>query len=155
MATESTIPMNPDRPLPGHSSAGRLERVLRAGRFAVTAELNPPDSADPREAYERALVLAEVCDAINATDASGANTHMSSLGICALLTNAGYAPVMQISCRDRNRIAIQGDVLGAAALGVSDDARRVAAAMVCLRGDGGGAPLSIAAAAAGVAGTGA
>jgi 5,10-methylenetetrahydrofolate reductase len=128
MAADTTIPANPDRPLPGHSSAGRLERVLRAGRFAVTAELNPPDSADPREAYERALVLAEVCDAINATDASGANTHMSSLGICALLTSAGYAPVMQISCRDRNRIAIQGDVLGAAALGVSN--------ILCLTGDG-------------------
>ena len=128
MAGGSRTPVNPDHPLPGHSSAGRLERVLRAGRFAVTAELNPPDSADPREAYERALVLAEVCDAINATDASGANTHMSSLGICALLTNAGYAPVMQISCRDRNRIAIQGDVLGAAALGVSN--------ILCLTGDG-------------------
>ena len=112
----------------GHSSGGRLERVLRAGKFAVTAELNPPDSADAREVYERALVLSEVCDAINATDASGANTHMSSVGICALLTHAGYAPVMQISCRDRNRIAIQGDVLGAAAMGVCN--------ILCLTGDG-------------------
>lgn len=114
--------------LPGHSSRGRLERVLRSGRFAVTAELNPPDSADPREVYERALVLSEVCDAINATDASGANTHMSSVGICSLLTRAGYAVVMQISCRDRNRIAIQGDVLGAAAMGVQN--------ILCLTGDG-------------------
>jgi 5,10-methylenetetrahydrofolate reductase len=114
--------------LPGHVSDGRLERVLRSGRFAVTAELNPPDSADPREVYDRALVLSEVCDAINATDASGANTHMSSVGICSLLTRAGYAVVMQISCRDRNRIAIQGDVLGAAAMGVSN--------ILCLTGDG-------------------
>jgi 5,10-methylenetetrahydrofolate reductase len=114
--------------LPGHSSRGRLERVLRSGKFAVTAELNPPDSADPREVYERALVLSEVCDAINATDASGANTHMSSVGICSLLTRAGYAVVMQISCRDRNRIAIQGDVLGAAAMGVAN--------ILCLTGDG-------------------
>lgn len=114
--------------LPGHSSRGRLERVLRSGKFAVTAELNPPDSADPREVYERALVLSEVCDAINATDASGANTHMSSVGICSLLTRAGYAVVMQISCRDRNRIAIQGDVLGAAAMGVQN--------ILCLTGDG-------------------
>ena len=119
----SPLPMRP-----GHSSRGRLERVLRSGRFAVTAELNPPDSADPREVYERAVVLSEVCDAINATDASGANTHMSSLGICALLTYAGYSPVMQISCRDRNRIAIQGDVLGAAAMGISN--------VLCLTGDG-------------------
>jgi 5,10-methylenetetrahydrofolate reductase len=113
---------------PGHSSGGRLERVLRAGKFAVTSELNPPDSADPQDVYERALVLSEVCDAINATDASGANTHMSSIGICALLTHAGYSPVLQISCRDRNRIAIQGDVLGAAAMGVTS--------ILCLTGDG-------------------
>jgi 5,10-methylenetetrahydrofolate reductase len=114
--------------LPGHSSGGRLERVLRQGRFAVTAELNPPDSADPKEVYQRALVLSEVVDAINATDASGANVHMSSVGICSLLTRAGYAVVMQISCRDRNRIAIQGDVLGAAAMGVAN--------ILCLSGDG-------------------
>ncbi|MDP6785973.1 MAG: methylenetetrahydrofolate reductase [Rhodospirillales bacterium] len=113
---------------PGHSSPGRLERVLRAGRFAVTAELNPPDSADPNAVYERALVLSEVCDAINATDASGANVHMSSIAICALLSHAGYAPVLQISCRDRNRIAIQGDVLGAAAMKVAN--------ILCLTGDG-------------------
>lgn len=121
-------PSAPLPPLPGHSSRGRLERVLRDGKFAVTAELNPPDSADPEEVYERALVLSEVCDAINATDASGANTHMSSVGICSLLTRAGYAVVMQISCRDRNRIAIQGDVLGAAAMGVAN--------ILCLTGDG-------------------
>ena len=105
-----------------------MERVLRSGRFAVTAELNPPDSADPQSVYERALVLAEVCDAINATDASGANVHMSSVGVCALLTRAGYEPVMQVSCRDRNRIAIQGDLLGAAAMGVRN--------VLCLTGDG-------------------
>jgi len=106
----------------------RLERVLRSGRFAVTAELNPPDSADPQAVYDRALVLATVCDAINATDASGANVHMSSVGVCALLTRAGYEPVLQVSCRDRNRIAIQGDLLGAAAMGVRN--------VLCLTGDG-------------------
>jgi methylenetetrahydrofolate reductase (NADPH) len=67
-------------------------------------------------------------DAINATDGSGANCHMSSLAVCALLTRVGYAPVMQISCRDRNRIAIQGDILGGAAMGVCN--------MLCLTGDG-------------------
>ena len=71
-------------------SQGRLERVLRSGRFAVTAELNPPDSADPEEVYEAAIVLSEVCDGINATDGSGAHCHMSSVAICALLTRAGY-----------------------------------------------------------------
>ena len=109
-------------------SGSRLERVLESGRFAVTAELNPPDSADPSAVYDRALVLAEVCDGINATDASGANVHMSSVGICALLTRAGYEPIMQVSCRDRNRIAIQGDLLGAAAMGVRN--------VLCLSGDG-------------------
>jgi methylenetetrahydrofolate reductase (NADPH) len=108
-------------------SGSRLERVLRAGRFAVTAELNPPDSADPQEVYDAAIVLSQVCDAINATDASGANTHMSSVAICALLTRAGYEPVFQVSCRDRNRIAIQGDILGAAAMGVKN--------LLCLTGD--------------------
>ncbi len=105
----------------------RLERVLRSGRFAVTAELNAPDSANPEDVYKNALVLAEVCDAINATDGSGANCHMSSLGCCALLTRAGYEPVFQVSCRDRNRIAIQGDLLGAAALGIKN--------VLCLTGD--------------------
>jgi methylenetetrahydrofolate reductase (NADPH) len=102
--------------------------VLRSGRFAVTAELNPPDSADPHAVYERALVLASVCDAINATDASGANVHMSSVAVCALLTRAGYEPVMQMSCRDQNRIALQGNLLGAAAMGVRN--------VLCLTGDG-------------------
>jgi len=101
--------------------------VLRSGRFAVTAELNPPDSADPQDVYDAAVVLSSVCDAINATDASGANCHMSSVAICALLTRAGYEPVFQVSCRDRNRIAIQGDLLGAAAMGVHN--------VLCLTGD--------------------
>lgn len=105
----------------------RLERVLRSGRFAVTAELHAPDSANPEDVYKNALVLAEVCDAINSTDGSGANCHMSSLGCCALLVRAGYEPVFQISCRDRNRIAIQGDILGAAALGIRN--------LLCLTGD--------------------
>lgn len=113
---------------PGHTSIGRLERVLRRGEFAVTAELNPPDSADPNKVYERGAIFDGWVDAINATDGSGANCHMSSVGICALLTRVGYAPVLQISCRDRNRIAIQGDVLGAAAMGVSN--------ILCLTGDG-------------------
>jgi methylenetetrahydrofolate reductase (NADPH) len=112
----------------GSMAAGsRLERVLRSGRFAVTAELDAPDSADPAAVYKNALVLAEVCDAINATDGAGANCHMSSLGCCALLARAGYEAVLQVSCRDRNRIAIQGDLLGAAAIGVKN--------VLCLTGD--------------------
>jgi len=114
--------------LPGHSSPGRFERVLRAGRFAVTTELAPPDSADPAQVFERASVFDGYVDAINATDGSGANCHMSSVAVCGLLTRAGYSPIMQISCRDRNRIAIQGEVLGASAMGVSN--------ILCLTGDG-------------------
>jgi methylenetetrahydrofolate reductase (NADH) len=85
-------------------SGSKLEQALRSGKFAVTAELNPPDSA------------------------SGAHVHMSSVGMCALLTRAGYETVMQVSCRDRNRIAIQGDLLGASAMGVRN--------VLCLTGDG-------------------
>jgi 5,10-methylenetetrahydrofolate reductase len=118
----------PLEPQPGHTSRGRLERVLRRGEFAVTAELNPPDSADPQDVYDRAAVFEGWVDAINAVDASGANCHMSSVGICALLTRMGYAVVMQVACRDKNRIAIQGDVLGAAAMGVAN--------VLCLTGDG-------------------
>ncbi len=124
-------PLVPGHPLPmrpGHSSPGRLERVLRAGAFAVTAEISPPDSADPNEVYERASLFDGYVDAINATDGSGANCHMSSVGMCSLLTRRGYAMVMQVSARDRNRIAIQGDVLGAAAMGVYN--------ILCLTGDG-------------------
>jgi len=114
--------------LPGHVSHGRLERILRAGAFAVTAEIAPPDSADPHEVYERAALYDGYVDAINATDGSGAHCHMSSVGMCSLLTRRGYAMVMQVSARDRNRIAIQGDVLGASAMGVSN--------ILCLTGDG-------------------
>jgi len=117
--------------LAGHDSPGRFERVLRAGKFAVTTELAPPDSADPAQVYERASVFDGYVDAINATDGSGANCHMSSVAVCGLLTRAGYSPIMQISCRDKNRIAIQGDILGASAMGVSN--------VLCLTGDGVGA----------------
>ena len=115
-------------PLAGHKSSSMLETTLRRGWFAVTAELNPPDSADPRDVLAAAEPLRDVADAINATDASGANCHMSSMGICSILSRAGLGIVLQISCRDRNRIAIQGDVLGAAAMGVSN--------ILCLTGDG-------------------
>lgn len=121
---------NPGDPLPqrpGHVSHGRFERVLRAGHFAVTTEIAPPDSVDPDEVLHRATLFDGYIDAINATDGSGGNCHMSSLGVCAILTRAGYSPIIQASCRDRNRIAIQGDMLGAATLGVCN--------VLCLTGD--------------------
>jgi methylenetetrahydrofolate reductase (NADPH) len=112
---------------PMTSSGGRFEQILTGGGFAVTAEFSPPDSADPAEVYARLDFFREGVDAINVTDGSGANCHMSSLGVSALLQQAGFEPVMQIACRDRNRIAIQGDILGAAALGVRN--------LLCLTGD--------------------
>ena len=112
----------------GHSSPGHLERHLRQGDFVVTTELSPPDSSNPTEVIQRARVFDGYVDAMNATDGSGANCHMSSVAVCALLTSLEYSMVMQVSCRDRNRIAIQGDVLGAAAIGV--------ATILCLTGDG-------------------
>jgi methylenetetrahydrofolate reductase (NADPH) len=121
------VPGYPEPLEPGFSSPGHLESLLRAKHFAVTAELSPPDSADPEEVFRRARIFDGHVDAINATDGSGANCHMSSVAVCALLTRLGYSTVMQVSCRDRNRIAIQGDVLGAAAMGVAN--------ILCLTGD--------------------
>ena len=118
-------------PPEGYVSGSKLEQALRSGKFAVTAEMNPPDSADPQDVLKAAEPLTDFSDAINLTDASGANCHMSSIGMCALLTRMGHGTVYQISCRDRNRIAIQGDVLGAAAMGVQN--------VLCLTGDDVGA----------------
>ncbi|MGE4570835.1 MAG: methylenetetrahydrofolate reductase [Gammaproteobacteria bacterium] len=127
MVSDESIKINPEyvyhpgNPLPeieGHVSRGRFERVLKRGEFAVTTELAPPDSADRTEVFHEAAMFNHAVDAINATDGSGANCHMSSVAVCALLAHIGYSPILQISCRDKNRIAIQGDILGAAAMGV-------------------------------------
>jgi len=86
---------HPGNPLPlkeGHVSTGRLERVLRSGKFVVTAELAPPDSALAEDVYERARLFDGYVDGMNATDGSGAHCHMSSVAMCALLTNVGYSP---------------------------------------------------------------
>ena len=112
---------------PGRVSHSRLEGLLRSGDFVVTTEISPPDSADPEEVYERAKVFDGYVDAMNATDGSGGNCHMSSVGMCSLLARRGYEMVLQVTCRDRNRIAIQSDVLGAAAMGISN--------ILCLTGD--------------------
>jgi len=108
--------------------AGRFARRLASGAFVVTAELAPPDSADPAEIERRARPFAGCVDAINATDGSGANCHMSSIAVSALLVRLGLTPIMQMSCRDANRIAIQGHVVGAAALGIEN--------ILCITGDG-------------------
>ena len=104
-----------------------LEAACRSGKFVVTVELAPPDSANPDSLLQRAERFRGLADAINVTDGAGGNCHMSSVAASAVLAAAGFNPVYQITCRDRNRIAIQGDVLGAAALGVNN--------ILCLTGD--------------------
>jgi len=97
---------------------GGLERVLRAGHFALTAEVTPPLSSNPARLLEKALPLKGYADAVNVTDGASARAHMSSVASAAILVQNGIEPILQVTCRDRNRIAIQSDLLGAAALGV-------------------------------------
>ncbi len=111
----------------GTKSAGRLERVLRAGDFAITAETGPPDSADPADVLARAGCLKGLADAVNVLDGAGARAHLSPLATAAILAQAGIEPVIQFTMRDRNRLALEADVLGAAALGVHS--------LLCLTGD--------------------
>ena len=106
---------------------GRLESACQSGRFVVTVEVAPPDSADPDALIARAIRFKGLVDAINITDGAGGNCHMSSVAASAILAANGLTPVYQVACRDRNRIAIQGDILGAAALGVQN--------ILCLTGD--------------------
>lgn len=96
----------------------RLEAILRAGHFAVTAELPTVDSPDPAVTREAAARLVGVVDAANCTDNSAAHVHMSAVAAGHLAFDAGLEPIVQLTCRDRNRLALQADVLGAAALGI-------------------------------------
>lgn len=99
-------------------SPSRLAGLLRDGRFVVTAELSAANSADPEATWRRAEVLRGSVDAINCTDNTGAHVHISSLAAAHLLVEKGLEPIMQLTVRDRNRLALQADLLGAAALGV-------------------------------------
>ncbi|MBM3516967.1 MAG: methylenetetrahydrofolate reductase [Alphaproteobacteria bacterium] len=108
-------------------NSGHLERALRARYFAITAELTPPLSADPEALLAPARPLKGLVDAVNVTDGAGARAHMAALAAAALLVGAGIEPVLQINTRDRNRIALQGLLLGASALGVPN--------VLCLSGD--------------------
>jgi 5,10-methylenetetrahydrofolate reductase len=111
--------------------AGRLEAIARSGRFAVTSEVVPPRSADPRTVFLQARDLVGYADAVNVTDNPTATAHMSPLGGVAAVARAGLEPTLQLTVRDRNRLALTADLLGAWALG----ARNV----LCLTGD----PLSV------------
>ena len=105
----------------------RLKRVLEKGDFAVTAECGPPKGADPGVVLKKAEILKGKVDALNVTDNQTAIVRMSSLAACSLLKTAGLDPVLQMVVRDRNRIALQSDILGASALGIRN--------VLCLSGD--------------------
>lgn len=104
-----------------------LEKVLTNGQFAVTAEAGPPKGTGARIVQRKAETLRSCCDAVNVTDNQTAIVRMSSLAGCVLLKQQGVEPVMQMVTRDRNRIALQSDVLGAVALGIGN--------ILCLTGD--------------------
>jgi methylenetetrahydrofolate reductase (NADPH) len=95
-----------------------LEERLRAGRFVMTAELAPPVSCDAGELQRKAAGLMGVPDAVNVTDGAGARAHMSALAAATILLGMGIEPILQITCRDKNRLALQSELMGAAALGV-------------------------------------
>jgi len=102
----------------GYLAGSNLEKVLKAGHFAVTGELGPPQSADAEEISHKASLLKGNCDAVNITDNQTAIVRMSSIGAGYLALQAGIEPIIQMTCRDRNRLAIQSDLLGAYALGM-------------------------------------
>jgi methylenetetrahydrofolate reductase (NADPH) len=109
------------------NTTSNLQRILNEGKFAVTAECGPPKSADPEVILSKGAILKGCVDAVNVTDNQTAIVRMCSLAACALLTSIGLEPVLQMVTRDRNRIALQSDILGASALGIRN--------MLCLSGD--------------------
>jgi len=104
-----------------------LEGILRKGEFAVTAECGPPKGPDPEVIVKKAALLRGKVDAVNVTDNQTAIVRMSSLAACSILKSEGMDPVLQMVVRDRNRIALQSDILGGSALGIGN--------VLCLSGD--------------------
>jgi methylenetetrahydrofolate reductase (NADPH) len=109
------------------TSDSRLEKILEQGDFAVTSECGPPRGADPEVIREKGALIKDYVDSINITDNQTSVVRMSSLASCILLKEMGTNPVLQMVTRDRNRIALQSDILGAAALGINN--------ILCLSGD--------------------
>ncbi len=108
-------------------SGSNLEQVLTAGHFAATGELGPPKSADAEVIRRKAGLLKGYTDAVNITDNQTAIVRMSSISVGTMLLGLGIEPTIQMTCRDRNRLAIQADLLGASALGIKN--------LLCLTGD--------------------
>jgi methylenetetrahydrofolate reductase (NADPH) len=105
----------------------KLETKIRRKTFVITAEIVPPLSGSPEALLAEAQLLRDRVDAINVTDAAAGRTTMSSFASAAILARHGYEPILQVTCRDRNRIALAGDLLGASAQGVHN--------VLVLRGD--------------------
>jgi methylenetetrahydrofolate reductase (NADPH) len=103
---------------PPRPPASRLAELIEARQFAITAEITPPVSCDPDDLLAKALPLKGLADAVNVTDGASARAHMSAPIAAALLAREGIEPILQLTCRDRNRIALQADLMGAAASGV-------------------------------------
>jgi methylenetetrahydrofolate reductase (NADPH) len=99
-------------------AASELQARLRSGQFVITAEITPPVSTDPAEFLRRAMPLKGLVTAVNVTDGAGAKVHLSSLATAHFLVQSGIEPIFQMTCRDRNRLALQGDLLGAMSLGI-------------------------------------
>src|SRR5512145_2292260 len=98
--------------------ATNLQARLQSGDFVVTAEITPPVSTDAAEFLSRAMPLKGLATAVNVTDGAGAKVHLSSLAAAHFLVQSGIEPIFQMTCRDRNRLALQGDLIGASALGI-------------------------------------
>ncbi len=111
--------------------AMNLQDKLKAKRFVLTAEVTPPVTADRGELLAKALPLKGLADAVNITDGAGARPHLGAVTAAAMLVEQGIEPILQLTCRDRNRIALQSDLLSAAASGVRN--------LLMLRGDDPGA----------------
>jgi methylenetetrahydrofolate reductase (NADPH) len=105
----------------------RLKKVLLKGHFAVTAECGPPKGADSKDIDKKGKMLKGFVDSVNVTDNQTGVVRLSSLAACAILLQGGLDPVLQMVTRDRNRIALQSDILGASALGIRN--------ILCLSGD--------------------
>ena len=98
--------------------ASSLQEKLQSGVFVMTAEVTPPLSVDPNDLLAKALPLKGYADAVNVTDGASARAHMDSLVAALILKQNGIEPILQMTCRDRNRIALQSELVGASALGI-------------------------------------
>ena len=109
------------------SKPSKLAQVLADGHFAITAETSPPDAASTQAVIDRVACLKGLADAVNVTDGASARVHMSAFATATIMVQQGIEPVLQMTTRDRNRLALQGDVVGASALGIHN--------FLCLTGD--------------------